>query len=387
MNSPTWFPAHPRLAALLLLLFPAQSALSQAPRPPLPEGARAERDLAYVADGHPRQKLDLYLPPNPQGPLPVILWVHGGGWQSGSKENCLPLRQGYLERGYALASLGYRLSGDAVFPAQIEDCKAAIRWLRAHAVQYGLDPARFAVWGSSAGGHLAALLGTSGDVASFDTGAHLDASSRVQAVCDFYGPTDFEAFVRTPGYESHARPESPEARLLGGLVSEQKERARLANPITHVSADDPPFLIVHGSQDPVVPLEQSALLFEALKQAGVSAHFHTIEGAGHGNGFGSEAVSTLVQTFFDAHLKGAPTTPVVATRTTSPAAPESAAKRPGPPGGRSFADILNRFDTDKDGRLARSEFPGAPALWERLDRDRDGWVTRAEHEAAFPASR
>ena len=170
----------------------------------MPDGVKAHRDLVYVGNGHERHKLDLFVPEKADGPLPLIIWVHGGGWQNGSKDGCPPLRDGYTERGYAVASINYRLSGHAVFPAQIEDCKAAIRWLRAHAKEYNLDPQRFGVWGSSAGGHLVALIGTSGDVKEFDVGANLDQSSRVQAVCDYYGPTDFTVFVTTPGYESHA---------------------------------------------------------------------------------------------------------------------------------------------------------------------------------------
>lgn len=129
---------------------------------PVPDGVKAERDVPYVVNGHERHVLDIYLPEKANGPLPLIIWIHGGGWRNGSKNGCPPLRQGYVGRGYALASINYRLSGHATFPAQIEDCKAAIRWLRAHAKQYGFDPDRFGVWGSSAGGHLVALVGTSG---------------------------------------------------------------------------------------------------------------------------------------------------------------------------------------------------------------------------------
>lgn len=275
------------------------------------------RDLRYVTNGHERQKLDLFLPDTTTRPLPLIIWIHGGGWESGSKEQCLPLRQGYTQRGYAVASIGYRLSGDAIFPAQIEDCKAAIRWLRAHAKQYGLNPDRFGVWGSSAGGHLAALVGTSGDVKPFDVGENLHVSSRVQAVCDYYGPTDFTAFVTTPGYERHAGTESPESKLLGGAVLENKDKAARANPITYVTPDDPPFLIVHGDADPVVPLNQSQLLFDALKKAGVSVHFHTIKGAGHGKGFGGREIDEMVHQFFDACLKGTAPPPRLAKQTES----------------------------------------------------------------------
>lgn len=335
------------------------------------------RDLAYRADGHERQKLDLYLPEKTDRPVPLLIWIHGGGWQGGSKENALPLRQGWLERGYAIASINYRLSSHAVFPAQIEDCKAAIRWLRANAPKYRIDPARFGVWGSSAGGHLAALVGTSGDVKSLDVGEHLDQSSRVQAVCDYYGPTDFHAFVSRPGYENHANPTSPESLLLGGTVKEKPELARAANPITYVTPDDPPFLIVHGDQDPVVPLQQSELLYHALKSAQRSVHFHTIHGAGHGQGFDGPEVLPMVQRFFDQHL-AAGKKDIAPTATTTESQSATAANRKGAAPG--FEQILSRFDANRDGKIARDEFRGPPALFTRLDANQDGFVTREEHE-------
>jgi acetyl esterase/lipase len=250
----------------------------------LPAGAAALRDIAYVEGGDARQKLDLFLPAKSDTArlCPLLIWVHGGAWMAGSKDQCFPLRLGFLEGGYALASIGYRLSSDAVFPAQIEDCKAAVRWLRAHAAEHRIDPERFAVWGSSAGGHLVALLGTSSGMKAFDVGAQLDISSRVQAVVDYYGPTDFHAFLSTPGFESHQLLDSPELRLLGGPLAEKRELAALANSITHVTADDPPFLIVHGAADRTVPANQSELLHAALQKAGVASELHIIPGAGHG---------------------------------------------------------------------------------------------------------
>lgn len=296
------------IAAITAAGLAAGLACAQGPagRAGLPEGVRALRDLAYVENGHERQKLDLYLPAKAEGPLPLLIWIHGGGWQNGSKEGCPPARQGYLERGYAVASLNYRLSGHAAFPAQIEDCKAALRWLRAHAQEYGLDPERFGVWGSSAGGHLVALLGTSGAEKSLDVGAHLDVSSRVQAVCDYYGPTDLTRMDENtaPGARMrHNAPDSPESKLLGGPVQENKDKAARASPLTFVSAGMPPFLIVHGDADPVVAFSQSELLFDALKQAGGSVHLHRIKGAGHGQGFGGAEIGEMVAVFFDRTLK------------------------------------------------------------------------------------
>ena len=376
--------------AILATLSPARAQNPQRPSAPtVPAGVKAHRDLAYVEGGHERQKLDLFLPEKTDGPLPVVIWVHGGGWQNGSKDQCPPLREGYLARGYAVASIGYRLSQHAVFPAQIEDCKAAIRWLRAHAQEYGLDGQRFGVWGSSAGGHLVALIGTSGEVKEFEVGANLDQTSRVQAVCDWFGPTDFTVFANTPGYESHATATSPEAKLIGGAVRENKEKAVRVNSITYVTRDDPPFLIVHGDKDPTVPINQSELLFAALQKAGVSAHFHTIHGAGHGGpGFNDPQIGEMVSGFFDRTLKAkSPPTGSPEAKTsesTASASPGPAARAGANRGFPAFDEILSRSDTNKDGKLSRDEFRGAPALFQRLDGNGDGFITRDEHESAAP---
>ncbi len=351
-------------------------------------GVKAERDLAYVEGGHERQKLDLYLPEKAEGPLPLIIWVHGGGWQNGSKDGCPPLRAGYVAQGYAVASINYRLSGHAVFPAQIEDCKAAIRWLRAHAKEYSLDPQRFGVWGSSAGGHLVALIGTSGDVKEFDVGANLDQSSRVQAVCDYYGPTDFTVFVTTPGYESHATDASPEAKLIGGAVMQNKDKAARVNPITYVTKDDPPYLIVHGDKDPTVPINQSQLLFEALKKTEVSAHFHTIHGAGHGGpGFAGKNIDDMVSQFFAERLQSnSAKREDITTESTTDAPTVARDSRIGelPAGGRRgipWKVVIGRDDKNKDGKISKEEFSGPPQLFLWIDQNSDGIMEQSEHEA------
>lgn len=376
------------LSALLPLtpITAAQTGPGAAPAAAtVPAGVRAHRDLAYVVNGHERQKLDLFVPEKADGPQPLVIWIHGGGWQNGSKENCPPLRQGYPERGYAVASLNYRLSGHAVFPAQIEDCKAAIRWLRAHAAAYGLDPQRFGVWGSSAGGHLAALVGTSGDVPAFEVGAHRDQSSRVQAVCDYYGPTDFKVFVSTPGYESHGAAQSPEAKLLGGAVRDRPAEVARANPITHVSRDDPPFLIVHGDQDRTVPVNQSQLLHDALRRAGVSVHFHTIRGGGHGQGFGGPEIEPMVRGFFDRVLKArtlpsnlGPATTSVSEASAAPAAPKGKSGAGKGAGTMTWEQVRRIEGVEDDGRVARHQFKGPAAMFERLDRNGDGFVSKAD---------
>jgi acetyl esterase/lipase len=302
------------LSSLRLFLVPALAvaAWAQAPGqknspPPLPPHVVAHRDLAYVSGGHERQKLDLFLPKDARGPLPLIIWVHGGGWQNGSKANAFPLRFDFAAKGYAVASIGYRLSDAAVFPAQIQDVKAAVRWLRAHAAEYRLDPARFAAWGSSAGGHLVAMLGTAGDIKAFDVGANLEHSSRVQAVVDYYGPSDFARFVSTRGYETHGRPGSPESKLIGGTVAEHPALAAAASPVTHVSRDDAPFLILHGADDPVVPLNQSEALHAALQQVGVASALHVLPGAKHGGPeFATAEALGWVEKFLARHLPTKP---------------------------------------------------------------------------------
>jgi acetyl esterase/lipase len=223
--------------------------------------------------------LDLYLPATGTN-WPLVVWVHGGAWMEGSKEDPPDLQ--FLRHGFALASINYRLSQDAIFPAQLIDCKAAIRWLRAHAAETGIDPNHIGVWGASAGGHLAALLGTTGDVREFDQGENPGVSSGVQAVCDWYGPTDFAQITNYPSNLKHDAPDWPESRLIGGPLAQNIEQAERANPIRYITKSDPPFLIMHGDKDPIVPLEQSQLLADALNKAGVRVTFHIVPGGEHG---------------------------------------------------------------------------------------------------------
>lgn len=262
-----------------------------------PDGVAVYRDLEYAEKGHPRNKLDLYIPRS-ETPLPLIVWVHGGAWLTGDKSN--PPALALVTKGYAVASVNYRLSQHAVFPAQIEDVKAALLWLRAHATQYKLDPKKFGIWGSSAGGHLVALAGTSGGVKAFENyGDHREQSSRVQCVVDFYGPTDF-----TQMGGSHDAPDSPESKLVGGPVQGNKDKCAAANPIPYIQKDCPPFLILHGERDTTVPPSQSTLLAEALKRAGVPHELVIVKGAGHGGpGFSSEENRAKIEAFFAKHLK------------------------------------------------------------------------------------
>ena len=269
----------------------------------LPEGAKVHRNLPYVSAGHERQKLDLYLPKDGTN-LPVIINIHGGAFKMGSKEQGVPTE--YLAQGYAVASINYRLSQHAKFPAQIEDCKAAVRWLRAHAAEYRLNAKHIVAWGGSAGGSLAAMLGTTGDVKEFEVGGNLDQSSRVQAVVDYFGPTDFLQMDahRLPNGMTHDPADSPESLLIGGAIQENKEKVARANPITYVTNDDPPFLICHGDADLMVPHHQSVLLEAALKKAGVPVTFYTVPGAGHGP-FSDPKVAVMTREFLAKTLKPA----------------------------------------------------------------------------------
>ncbi len=222
--------------------------------------------------------LDLRTPAGP-GPYRVIVWIHGGAWKRGDKR-LGPYHPVFrqLWRGYAVASINYQLSHEALFPAQIHDCKAAIRWLRGNAGRHKLNPERIAAWGSSAGGYLAALLGTTGGVAELEdfSMGYANESSAVQAVVDWFGPTDF---LKMGG--SHNNPDSPESLLLGCPIETCPELVKTANPINYITEDDPPFIIQHGTDDRTVPINQSELLYSALQNAGVPATYLPLHGVGH----------------------------------------------------------------------------------------------------------
>ncbi len=292
-----------RIITIVLLTSLALVTIAQPRREPikLPEGTVVHRDLAYVTNGHERQKLDLYLPKDAKN-APLVVMIHGGAFRVGSKEGENPVPM--LTEGYAVAAINYRLSQHALWPAQIEDCKAAVRWLRANAAKYGIDANRIASYGQSAGGHLASMLGVMSDVRQFDVGENLKYSSKVIAVADFFGPTDFLQMDahRLPNGMVHDTADSPESQLVGGAIQANKDKVARANPITYISKSDPPFLIVHGDQDPLVPHHQSELLEAALKKAGVPVSFYTVPGGGHG-GFKDPRVPEMLRDFLAKHLK------------------------------------------------------------------------------------
>lgn len=292
----------------------AKGAVKAAAQPVrLPPGVRAEKDIQYVPGGDEAQRLDLYLPEQPADhPLPLIVYIHGGGWKGGSKTPCPGAF--FVPRGYAAAGVEYRFSQKALFPAQIQDCQAAIRWLRANSKKYNFDPNHVGVTGSSAGGHLSALVGTAGGKKAFTPiGGNEEQSDRVQAVCDFYGPTDFNTVMQQADADKNVRnifkfntPGDPYSCLIGVDLGSDKQKSEAVSPVHHVSKDNPPILILHGTFDALVPYAQSEEFVAALKANGVDVLLQTLPGSGHGGpAFGKPAVSALIQNFFDKHLKGA----------------------------------------------------------------------------------
>ena len=253
-------------------------------------------DQVYAAPGGYDLLADLYVPHGYAGARPAIIWLHGGGWRFGNRKLAPDLRRYYAERGYCMVSIDYRRSKQACFPAALEDVKTAIRWLRSVAGRYAVDSARIALFGASAGGHLAAMAAASAGL--FDGSEHEGYSSDVAAVVDAYGPSDFlqmdahrdplgrpsddaESIQSPPGTLS-ANAESLESLFLGAPIETIPDLVRAANPITYVKPGLPPFLLLHGASDTAVPLHQSLLLDAALRQAGCDVELGVIESTGHG---------------------------------------------------------------------------------------------------------
>jgi acetyl esterase/lipase len=294
---------------ILALLFNAGLAQAQT-SPDFP-------NLVFATVGGQPLMLDLYLPTDSSSTHPLLVWIHGGGWSGGSRFPAPGFAVRMTESGFAVASISYRLSGQAgqwgtepvIFPAQIHDVKAAIRWLRAHAADYQIDPDRIGVWGSSAGGHLAALAGTSGNNPDLEgsVGTNTGTSSAVQAAVDYFGPTNIIMLTLDitdpPGnIIDHDAPDSPESRLIGfdqpgegmGVLRNNLdnltppfpalvELATQVNPETWADIDDPPFMIAHGSDDMSVPIGQSERLRDTLTSLGRAPVYVRAEGAGHGS--------------------------------------------------------------------------------------------------------
>ena len=295
------------LAALIAALLPGQRAWAGSVAAPPAQAGGVQRDVTYCTPGGVALKMDVYLPSTGSpGLAPAVLYLHGGSWRAGDKSEVGLLAPGLVASGYVVASINYRLVPQYRWPAQIEDAKCAIRYLKANAGLYNLDPARIGVWGASAGGHLAALVGLAGPEAGLEgNGGYQEQSSSVQAVVDMFGPTDFTV---TPDPNTSSLIEA----LLNKPLSQAGELLAQASPVTYVTKDAPPFLILHGDKDLVVPLSQSQELYDRLKGVGATATLVVVKNAGHALVPSGGAISpTLVELggiivdFFDQHVRDA----------------------------------------------------------------------------------
>jgi len=268
----------------------------QPPRRALPASVKVERDIVYARYGTREVKLDLYLPMQPASDkIPCIVVVHGGGWRSGDKSRFAPIAGALAEQGFAVACIGYRLLPEVELPAPVLDCKAAVRWVRANAAQHGLDPERIGAIGGSAGGHLVAMLGTSDSVATLEgDGGNPGISSRVQAVVAMATPADLTR--------------------MGDRQNLGADLAKLISPVTHVTKNSAPVLLMHGTNDAVVPMTQSELLLEKYRQAGAKAELVKIEGGAHAfwNAAHFDQTIKLSVKFFRETLPATPVSPSAA---------------------------------------------------------------------------
>ena len=265
-------------------------------------------DQPYAGNANPKQMVDLYLPKKRTSdkPLPVVALIHGGGWVNGDRIGYAAQAIQFAQTGaYAAVGVGYRLSKEASWPAQVFDCKAAIRWIRANAKKCNLDADKIAVWGSSAGGHLSSLLGTSGDVKELegDLGPNRGFSSRVQCVVNLCGPQDFTQALM---FDQEGKPvwkDDAVSGLLGGSAQEKHANAVAASPVTYVSKDDPPFITFHGTKDQRVAPRHAEAIHGALQKAGVPSLLVPITDGGHGS-VGHPEVKVRGKQFTDKTLRG-----------------------------------------------------------------------------------
>ncbi|WP_395739087.1 alpha/beta fold hydrolase [Prosthecobacter sp.] len=264
--------------------------------------ADTQTDIEYAKVGEVSLKLDLHRPPGENPPL--LVYVHGGGWRAGSKED-VPVVDLY-DKGYAIASVDYRLSTQAPFPAQVHDIKAAIRFLRANAGKYHVNAGKIAILGSSAGGHLAALVGVSNGSKELEgkVGEHLDQSSDVQVIVSYFGASNLETIL------AQSTPKGLEFRipalklLLGDTPDKKPELARLASPVAHLDKKDPPLLLIHGDADPQMPPQQSQELAKAYEALGLPVTLIVMPGSRHGGAeFYDEERTAIVTKFLDKVLR------------------------------------------------------------------------------------
>ncbi|MEZ5399732.1 MAG: alpha/beta hydrolase fold domain-containing protein [Bryobacteraceae bacterium] len=285
-----------------VMLF-AAAALAQNPAtPPVPDSVVFERDIDYASVAGAKLGMDIARPKAP-GPHPAVVLIHGGGFRRGTRQSYTALALRLAGRGYVAAAVSYRLTPKYQFPAPVRDVKSAVRFLRANAKRFDLDPDRIGVTGSSAGGHLALMLGLTGGVASFDDeGPNPEQSSRVSCVVNYFGPTDFTRIYDKGGDAAEVLP-----AFLGANPRNAMKAHIEASPLQWVSPDDAPILTIHGDKDPLVPYEQAVWLTERLVAAGVPAELEMIGGAGHGfRGEHGVRAEARMMAFFDKYLKPAP---------------------------------------------------------------------------------
>jgi acetyl esterase/lipase len=240
----------------------------------------AYRDLPFADYAGRELCLDLYLPENVEPPLPTVMLIPVGGWRNSQRPEARPWLTKY---GFAVAAIDCRVHPEVTAPATVFDCKAGIRWLRAKGTEYGVDPSRIGTWGGSAGGHLSALMAVTGDVAALEgNGGHAGVSTVIQAACDRCGPTDLERMADPQLAAANPVLREVTDNFVGGPVADHRDIARLVSPLHYVSADCPPILILHGDQDPTVPLAESTIFHQALTVAGVDSTLHVLPGEGHG---------------------------------------------------------------------------------------------------------
>lgn len=266
----------------------------------VPDNVVFEPDIEYANPDGQQLQLDLARPKSGEGPFPAVVCIHGGGFRAGSRKGydglCLRLAQ----EGYVAVTVSYRLAPKYQFPAAVHDVKEAVRWVRANAKKYHIDPDRIGVTGGSAGGHLAQFLGVTADVKSFEgTGANLDQSSRVACVVNYYGPSDF-----TKSYGKSVDAAQVLPLFLGGNLEEARARHIQSSPLYWVTPNAAPTLCIHGTKDAYVAHEQAVWIIDKLKAAMVEADLLTLEGAGHGfKGEDADKAEKAMLAFFAKHLK------------------------------------------------------------------------------------
>ncbi len=289
----------------ILPCFLLASMVLFAQRPPLKdfdqtviESSRHWLDIDYVGDRHVGHRLDIHLPKAGQEKYPVVICIYGSAWFSNNSKSAAfydGIGQALLNNGFAVVTINHRSSKDAIFPAQIQDVKAAIRFVRANAEQFSLDDSFIGLTGWSSGGHLSAFAGTTSQVKSYEIngkkidiegslGNYTEISSHVDAVVDWFGPTNFLIMNTCGSAMDHDEEASPESSLVGGPIQLHKEECKLADPATYVQKDNPPFLIIHGNKDPLVPHCQSEHLHKALQKAGATSELIIVDGGKHGPG-------------------------------------------------------------------------------------------------------